>query len=219
LARIKNGRKWLIVIPTVLVVGVGIPGLIAGDLLWFTHSWSDGLFVLSVLATWTTAAAFVDTERGERSLSLSRLWLTAGLVLVVPAAVLDRTHGSAMAHGVAWSFLGLTICCLAVPLGISARHTLGRFYVPDPEILPDQMLVTHGPYNYVRHPLYTAAFLWSAGLSLLLRSWWGIVVLIIVFVPAVVIRIQEEEAMLMDEFGDEYRSYASRTWKLLPYVY
>jgi protein-S-isoprenylcysteine O-methyltransferase Ste14 len=25
--------------------------------------------------------------------------------------------------------------------------------------------------------------------------------------------------MLVDEFGDEYRSYASRTWKLLPYVY
>jgi protein-S-isoprenylcysteine O-methyltransferase Ste14 len=124
-----------------------------------------------------------------------------------------------MYRSAAWSFVGLAICFMALPLGIYARHTLGRFYVPDPEILPGQMLVTHGPYNYIRHPLYTAAFLWSAGLSLLLRSRWGIAVLIVIFLPAVIIRIREEEAMLIDEFGDEYRSYASRTWRLLPYVY
>jgi protein-S-isoprenylcysteine O-methyltransferase Ste14 len=180
---------------------------------------ADSLFVVLVLATWSTAAAFVDSKRTRRSYSLSRLLLTAGLVLVIPLAVLDRTHGPAMYRSAAWSLVGLAVCCLAVPLGISARYTLGRFYVPDPEILPGQMLVTHGPYNYVRHPLYTAAFFWSAGLSLLLGSLWGIALLIVIFLPAVVIRIREEEAMLIDEFGEEYRSYASRTWKLLPYVY
>jgi protein-S-isoprenylcysteine O-methyltransferase Ste14 len=215
----KNGRKWLVAVPLILLAGLGVPGLIAGDLLWFLDSWSDRLFVVLVLATWTTAAAFVDSERARRSYSLSRLLLTAGLVLVIPVAVLDRTHGPAMYRSPTWSLIGLAICCLAVPLGISARHTLGRFYVPDPEILPGQLLVTHGPYNYVRHPLYTAAFLWSAGLSLLLGSLWGIAVLITIFLPAVVLRIREEEAMLIDEFGDEYRNYASRTWKLLPYVY
>ena len=119
----------------------------------------------------------------------------------------------------AWSLVGLVLCCLAAPVGISARHTLGRFYVPDPEILPGQVLVTRGPYNYVRHPLYSAAFLWNVGLSLLLRSLWGMAVLVVIFLPAVVLRIREEEAMLIDEFGEEYRRYASRTWKLLPYVY
>jgi protein-S-isoprenylcysteine O-methyltransferase Ste14 len=215
----KNGRKWLVAIPSILLVGLGIPGLIAGDLFWFLDSWSDTLFVVLVLTTWMTAAAFVDSERSRRSHSSSRLLLTAGLVLVIPAAVLDRTHGAAMYRSTGWSLVGLAVCCLAVPLGLSARHTLGRFYVPDPEILPGQMLVTRGPYRYVRHPLYTAAFLWSAGLSLLLRSLWGLAVLIVILLPAVLIRIREEEAMLVDEFGDEYRSYASRTWKLLPYVY
>ena len=215
----KNGMKWLIAIPSILVVGLGIPAWIAGDLLWFLGSWSDSLFVFLVLTTWTVATAFVDSERSGRSLSLSRLLLTAGLVLVIPVAVLDRTHGPAMVRSGIWSLAGLAVCCLGAPMGVSARHTLGRFYVPDPEILPEQMLVTHGPYRYIRHPLYTAAFFWSAGLSLLLRSLWGIVVLIVIFVPAVLVRIREEEAMLIEEFGEEYRSYAARTWKLLPYVY
>ena len=215
----KNGRKWLVAIPSILLVGLGIPGLIAGDLLWFLQSWSDTLFVVLVLTTWTTAAAFVDSERSGRSHGASRLLLTAGLVLVIPAAVLDRTHGAAMGRSATWSLVGLAICCLAVPLGISARHSLGRFYVPDPEILPGQELVTRGPYRYVRHPLYTAAFLWSAGLSFLLRSLWGIAVLFVILLPVVILRIREEEAMLVDEFGDQYRNYAARTWKLLPYVY
>jgi protein-S-isoprenylcysteine O-methyltransferase Ste14 len=219
LAQMKNGRKWFIVIPSVLLIGLGIPALIAGELLWFTQSWSDSLFVVFGLATWITAAAFVIPERSGRSFSLSRFLLTVGLVLVIPVAVLDRSYGPAMYRSTVWSSVGLVVCCVAMPLGISARRTLGRYYVPDPEILPGQLLTTHGPYNFVRHPLYMAAFLWSAGLSLLLRSLWGIAVLVVIFLPAVVIRIREEEAMLTEEFGEEYRGYASRTWKLLPYLY
>ena len=32
------------------------------------------------------------------------------------------------------------------------------------------------------------------------------------------IRIQREERMMLEEFGDEYREYMARTWRLIPHV-
>lgn len=215
----NNTLKWLVAIPLVLLFALGLPWLATGEFLWFRGSWSDTLFVLLVLATGATAVAFVDSERSNRSTGVSRLLISVGLVLVIPVTVLERTYGPGVGRGVAWSLVGLTVCSVAVPLGLMARHALGRNYVPDPEILPGQTLVTHGPYRYVRHPLYTAALLWGTGLALLMRSLWGLAVIALFLLPAVIVRIREEEPILQEAFGEEYCGYAARTWKLIPYIY
>ena len=38
-------------------------------------------------------------------------------------------------------------------------------------------------------------------------------------VPLILYRIRIEEAILMEEFGDEYREYMKRTKKLIPLVF
>jgi len=38
-------------------------------------------------------------------------------------------------------------------------------------------------------------------------------------IPLFLIRIRIEEAMLIEEFGDAYRSYKEETKKLIPFVY
>ena len=35
-------------------------------------------------------------------------------------------------------------------------------------------VVTSGPYDYVRHPMYTGVILFLLGTPLLLGSWWGL---------------------------------------------
>ncbi|MFC2031108.1 methyltransferase family protein [Chloroflexota bacterium] len=214
-----NKLKWLLAIPLILSFALGLPWLTTGDLLWFLASWSDALFVLLVLATGATAVAFVDSERGNRHPGLSRLLISLGLILVIPVTVWERTYGPGVGRGVAWSLIGLVVCLSAAPLGISARHALGKNYVPDPEILPGQILVTHGPYRYVRHPLYSTALLWGTGLALLMRSPWGLAVIALFLVPAVIVRIREEEPILQEAFGEEYCGYVAQSWRLIPYIY
>jgi len=73
-----------------------------------------------------------------------------------------------------------------------------------------------GVYRKIRHPMYTAHFLWSIAQILLLQNWiagWGFLVS---FLPLYWVRIKEEEQMMWDEFGDSYRSYMRKTGRLFP---
>src|SRR2546425_1209236 len=88
---------------------------------------------------------------------------------------------------------------------------------PEIEVLADHRLITHGPYRWIRHPLYTALLLMSAGVALLLLN----ALLIVLFFVAWGIarrRAVLEEELLGSEmgFGDVYRSYMEGTGRFLP---
>lgn len=77
-------------------------------------------------------------------------------------------------------------------------------------------LVTHGPYRWIRHPLYAFTLLELLALGLLASNW-----LLLAFpcVGAVVFRwvvIPREEANLIKAFGNQYEDYKARTGALLP---
>ena len=75
--------------------------------------------------------------------------------------------------------------------------------------------MTHGPYRWVRHPLYSVGMLLYGSLTLLTGLWWlGVGSLI----PLAVLlwRTPREEARLIEAFGEEYRVYMRRTGRFLP---
>ena len=78
-------------------------------------------------------------------------------------------------------------------------------------------LVVHGPYRWIRHPLYTSAALLSAALSLIAANWFllatGLVILTVL-----VMRTRIEEANLVARFGDSYQQYMNRTGRFMPRV-
>jgi protein-S-isoprenylcysteine O-methyltransferase Ste14 len=78
------------------------------------------------------------------------------------------------------------------------------------------VLATHGPYRWIRHPLYAFTLLWLFFLALLASNWllllWpciGVVVFRLVVIP-------REEANLIRTFGKQYEEYRDRTGVLLP---
>jgi len=66
--------------------------------------------------------------------------------------------------------------------------------------------------------MYTVLFTFVIALSLVSANW-----LFVVFsVGAIILlcaRIAKEEAMMMGQFGDEYRAYMERTGRLLPRLF
>jgi protein-S-isoprenylcysteine O-methyltransferase Ste14 len=57
------------------------------------------------------------------------------------------------------------------------------------------------------------------GLAVGLRSWLGIGVSILVFLPSAIWRARLEEAALSSKFGEEWIAYQKRTHFLLPFIY
>ena len=83
-------------------------------------------------------------------------------------------------------------------------------------VLADQKLVTEGAYGMVRHPVYLAALLIWCGLSLCFLSPEVAVITALYVLPAYLLYIRSEEAMMLDSFGSEYRSYRRQVPMLLP---
>jgi len=81
-----------------------------------------------------------------------------------------------------------------------------------------QRLVTDGLYMLVRHPLYLGETTRNLGFALALTSGYGFA-LVLLGSAFLLIRIRREERMMLEEFGDEYKEYMRRTWRLIPYVY
>jgi protein-S-isoprenylcysteine O-methyltransferase Ste14 len=81
-----------------------------------------------------------------------------------------------------------------------------------------QHVVSTGPYAWVRHPMYAAAFALLIGVPLALGSWWGLLV-VPFFVPVFVVRLLNEEDVLARELSG-YTAYQQQVrYRLIPFVW
>jgi protein-S-isoprenylcysteine O-methyltransferase Ste14 len=81
-----------------------------------------------------------------------------------------------------------------------------------------QKVVATGPYRLVRHPMYAGALFTFLGIPLLLGSWWG-VGLSLVLIVAIAIRSVLEERTLEAEL-DGYTAYkATVRYRMIPFVW
>lgn len=93
--------------------------------------------------------------------------------------------------------------------------SLGNNVTPTVVTRKNATLVTHGPYRWVRHPLYLMGLLAYLGFALLAENWFLAILTVLAF-SLLNLRLPKEEARLIERFGDEYRSYMQRTGKYLP---
>ena len=111
----------------------------------------------------------------------------------------------------------IAIQVVALLLGVWARVTFGRRSYHVAANPTEGGLVTWGPYRYIRHPIYTAICL--ATLAGVGAHWsWKSGVCGGVVVGSLVMRIFCEEHLLSARYP-EHGQYASRTWRMIPYVY
>lgn len=115
-----------------------------------------------------------------------------------------------------WFGAGAMMAALA--LYAWTHHTLGHLWSGVLEISTDHALRTEGPYQYVRHPMYSAFFLYAIGVLLLSANALIGTVLIGATALMYFARVDAEEQMMLDQFGDEYRDYMQRVGRLLPRV-
>jgi len=96
---------------------------------------------------------------------------------------------------------------------------LSRNWSATLRITGQHSLVTSGVYRYIRHPMYTAHLLWAIAQGLLLSNWFAGWAFLVLSIPLYVVRIPKEEQMMIEQFDEQYRSYMSRTGRLIPRMY
>ena len=165
------------------------------------------------------ATSFVDVEKPREAPDVANRLIPFGLILSIPVSIVDRLWGLAksLADGVV--VLAVVMSLFAIVLGISARTALGQAYSPRGAAQEQMNLIRQGPYKYIRHPLYFAAILWCIGWPLFIKSLFGSLAALALIIPALRIRINDEEQELVRVFGEDYRKYQEETWRLLPFIY
>ena len=115
------------------------------------------------------------------------------------------------------------LALLAVLAGMSLAgwaSRVNRFHSSVARIQRDRghVVVTAGPYQYLRHPTYAAEMLSFPLTAMALGSWWAAVPALFM-IPLFLRRLFIEERMLFAEL-EGYREYAERVpWRLIPHLW
>lgn len=96
---------------------------------------------------------------------------------------------------------------------------LGRNWSVSLEVRDKHELITGGVYRYVRHPMYSAFFLWAVAQFLLLPNWVAGLSGIVGFGTLYTFRVGREEQLMLEAFGEQYRAYMAKTARIVPWVH
>ncbi|NEZ55843.1 isoprenylcysteine carboxylmethyltransferase family protein [Leptolyngbyaceae cyanobacterium CCMR0082] len=115
--------------------------------------------------------------------------------------------------------LGIVMFAISLYLFWRSHHDLGKNWSPTLQVREDHSLITNGIYQSIRHPMYTSIWLWAIAQALLLTNWIAGLSGIIAFGTLYILRIGNEEAMMLEQFGEQYREYRQRTKRLVPFLF
>ncbi|SPM35527.1 membrane protein [Mycobacterium rhizamassiliense] len=139
-------------------------------------------------------------------------------------ALLGMVAFSAYDHRMGWSHLPAWLCVLgdvlvAAGLGIAMLVVIQNGYAAATvTVETGQHVVSSGVYAFVRHPMYVGNVIMMIGIPLALGSYWGLL-FVIPGVVVLVVRIRDEESMLVHELAGYPEYVRDVRYRLLPYVW
>ncbi|MDA9408078.1 methyltransferase family protein [Bradyrhizobium sp. CCBAU 45384] len=188
---------------------------------FFAHAPLTALTVVTVVLTVAAMFTAGNLSSGVRE-DRSNRWVLAafaalGILIGWLPAFTDRLDWGTI-DGDTTRWCGVVVYTTGGVLRLWPVFVLGNRFSGLVAIQPEHRLVTTGPYRRIRHPSYLGMLLCVLGWALAFRSMAGVLLAAATIMP-VVGRMNAEEALLIDAFGEQYRSYRARTARLLPGIY
>lgn len=216
-----------VLIGVAIFVGLPLIGWGVADLQGFIgHPARSGYVILVILLQVFVVIKFpgAGSQCGEGTQTVRRqrwtvfLMQILSLAIAITAGYSDRHAVMVMDTSELVRYLGLGLFAGGFVMMNWAAASLGRQFSVQVTLQADHQLVTGGPYRHLRHPRYLGIIVFNAGLALIFHSWLA---LILTGALTVVLlwRIHDEEAFMQQAFGARWETYASQSWRLVPFVY
>lgn len=150
----------------------------------------------------------------------SLLWIWITIIVSISAAVtISATRYDPISTNPNLIYVGMGLLLLGIVLRLLVIRSMGQHFTVDVTIKKDHVLKTDGFFTYLRHPSYFASFLSFVGFGLCLNNWISLSIIIVCMLFSFIRRIQVEEAVLTEQFGQAYIDYAKNTKRLIPFIY
>ena len=170
-------------------------------------------FMLMLFRHSGTKAAKTRKDQG----SMIFIWVTI---------TLGFTGGFILAKYNSWNIanyiitgIGSVLILTGIIIRWLAIFQLGKSFTVDVAITDAARLKKDGLYRKIRHPSYLGLLLIITGFTLIMNSFYSVLVIIFPVGFAIIYRIKIEESVLLNEFGDDYSEYVSKTKKLIPGIF
>ena len=175
------------------------------------------VFAVGWVAFWTywLVAAF-SMKRGRLAWSLELRIRAVILVIAIALLRLGAFQNNDLNSDPWRAGLGLALFAVGLGFAIWARIHIGRNWGTPMSQKDDPELVTSGPYQRVRHPIYSGILVAGVGTAVALSWAWLIAVALagVYFVYSATI----EERNLTEQFPDSYPVYRRSTKMLVPFI-
>ena len=164
----------------------------------------------ALLSRRVSAGPIAEKKRAQQ---IIQLFASIGFMAILVVPSLDRRFS--------WSHVPLWIVLagdLLVVLGfyiVFKVFCVNTFTSATVEVTEQQTVISIGPYAFVRHPMYSGALVMLLGTPLALASWWGLVAFILM-VAVIMVRLLDEEKLLLANLSG-YAEYMARVrYRLMP---
>lgn len=157
-----------------------------------------------------------DRDSGPQNTIMSILLTLSNLALIVFLINPNWMGWSSVSLPTWIRWVGIVLGSAGCALLIWTHRTLGENFFGGTKIREGHQLVTEGPYRRVRHPMYTAFILIGFAWFFLSENWLIAGLWMAATILAITVRMNEEERMLLQQFGESYQIYSNQTGRLLP---
>ncbi|MHB1937121.1 MAG: methyltransferase family protein [Acidobacteriaceae bacterium] len=175
-----------------------------------------------VFGSFWLLAAFVRKRSVRRQSIGSRLLqMSVVLVALAPFYIAGRRLGILREHFLPNTaeiqYIGLLLMLIGLAFAVWARFTLGRNWSGTVTVKENHVLITSGPYAWVRHPIYTGILLALLGTAIV-GGIFASLVAVAVATLALWLKLRTEEKFMVETFGEQYTAYRQRVKALIPGV-
>jgi protein-S-isoprenylcysteine O-methyltransferase Ste14 len=189
-------------------------------------TWSQfGPFEFITVCWFALALFWIATSLGvkqkAKAESSGQRWTHLGLLIAGALLLFNNDWPWAFLHfrlypqstWIEWTGAAMTLA--GVLFAIWARISLGRNWSAAVQIKQDHELIRKGPYNYIRHPIYTGVLLALLGNAVAIGQLRGALAFAVIVV-GFIRKAKKEEAFLAGQFGDAFTQHRRRTGFFLP---
>ena len=142
--------------------------------------------------------------------------LVGWAALLVVSALDRRFDWSQMPSVVSWIGDAMVVLSYVMYYVVSKENTYAGASI---RVEEGQRVISSGPYALVRHPKYVGDIVLVVGVALALGSWWSLLIVPVLTIPALVARILDEENILARDLPG-YVEYEQKVrYRLVPHLW